>query len=64
MWHGWPNEMMRAHHNPESTITTSKRNFAADPADWERKLASNITSTSTDHVNTRWSDVKRNGLHL
>jgi hypothetical protein len=41
---------------PTIPMTTSKRNnFAVDLADLERKLASNITSTSTDHVNTRWN---------
>jgi Ran GTPase-activating protein (RanGAP) involved in mRNA processing and transport len=52
MWYGWPEP---PDHNPESTMTTPKRNnFAVDLADLERKLATNITSTSTSHVK-RWN---------
>jgi Ran GTPase-activating protein (RanGAP) involved in mRNA processing and transport len=53
MWYGWPE---LPDHNPESTMTTSKRNnFAVDLAGLERKLASNITSTFSSHVDTRWN---------
>ena len=51
MWYGWPE---LPDHNPESTMTTSKRNnFAVDLADLERTLVS-VNHAPTAHVK-RWN---------